>query len=214
MMGIELMENFRLPYFALNPKDFWARWHISLSTWLKDYLYIPLGGNRKGPRRQILNLFLTMLLGGLWHGAAWTFVAWGAIHGALLSVYHVWARGHLVKGAADSGRWVWARRILMFHLVCLCWIFFRAEGFGDAWAVLSGIFTNWSWDLRAANILTALVLLCWPLWAVQAFQLRTGEREVVPQLSVVPRAALYLVMALMFVWLGNAGGGAFIYFQF
>ena len=92
MMGFELMENFRLPYFAANPKEFWARWHISLSTWLKDYVYIPLGGNRRGPRRQTANLFSTMLLGGLWHGAAWTFVAWGAFHGALLAAWHGWTR--------------------------------------------------------------------------------------------------------------------------
>lgn len=78
MMGFDLMENFRLPYLAADPKEFWARWHISLSTWLKDYIYIPLGGNRRGARRQTANLFATMLLGGLWHGAAWTFVAWGA----------------------------------------------------------------------------------------------------------------------------------------
>lgn len=214
MMGISLMENFRLPYFALNPKDFWGRWHISLSTWLKDYLYIPLGGNRHGAGRQYLNLFLTMLLGGLWHGAAWTFVAWGAFHGLLLSLYHAWARGHVAKGAADSGHWVWVRRILMFHLVCIGWIFFRAGTFGDAWSVMSGIFCNWSWDIRAANLLTAIVLLCWPMWAVQWVQARSGEREVVPRLSLVPRTILYLVMALMFVWLGNTGGGAFIYFQF
>ena len=90
-MGVELMLNFNNPYAALNPKDFWSRWHISLSSWLRDYLYIPLGGNRKGRRRTYINLALTMLLGGLWHGAAWTFVTWGAFHGLLLVIYHRWA---------------------------------------------------------------------------------------------------------------------------
>jgi D-alanyl-lipoteichoic acid acyltransferase DltB (MBOAT superfamily) len=103
-MGVELMVNFNNPYFAVNPKDFWARWHISLSSWLRDYLYITLGGNRRGRRRTYVNLALTMLLGGLWHGAAWTFVAWGAFHGAMLVVYHAWAEKHVPKGAVDSGR--------------------------------------------------------------------------------------------------------------
>ena len=214
MMGFDLMENFRLPYFAKNPKEFWARWHISLSTWLRDYVYIPLGGNRKGPRRQTLNLFLTMLLGGLWHGAAWTFVAWGAFHGALLAAWHGWTRRRKAKSAGDSGRWAWVRRAGMFHLACLGWVFFRAGSFGDAWTVVSRVFTGWGWDVRAANMLTTLVLLCWPLWAVQALQGATGDMEAPRRLSPVPKAALWLVMALMFVWLANTGGGAFIYFQF
>ena len=221
MMGFDLMENFRLPYLAADPKEFWARWHISLSTWLKDYIYIPLGGNRRGARRQTANLFATMLLGGLWHGAAWTFVAWGAYHGALLAGWHVWARRRLAGGrnppprAPDGGgRWLWVRRVVMFHLICLGWVFFRAGSFAEVWNVMAGTFTRWAWDVRAANMLTALVLLCWPLWAVQAVQEKAGSREVVGKLSLVPRTALYLVMALMFVWLANTGGGAFIYFQF
>ncbi|MBR3583294.1 MAG: MBOAT family protein [Kiritimatiellae bacterium] len=216
MMGFDLMENFRLPYLAADPKEFWARWHISLSTWLKDYIYIPLGGNRRGARRQTANLFATMLLGGLWHGAAWTFVAWGAYHGALLAGWHAWVRGHggAKRSAEGDGGRLWARRVAMFHLVCLGWVFFRAGSFGEAWGVISGTFCNWAWDVRAANMATAMLLLCWPLWAVQALQARVGSLEVVGKLSLVPRTVLYLVMALMFVWLGNTGGGAFIYFQF
>ena len=214
MMGFELMENFRLPYLAKNPKEFWARWHISLSTWLRDYVYIPLGGNRKGSLRQMCNLFVTMLLGGLWHGAAWTFVAWGGFHGALLAAWHGWARGHVRKICPNSGRWIWVRRIVMFHLVCLGWVFFRAESFGEAWGVLARTFTDWTWDIRAANMLTAMVLLCWPLWLIQALQCATDDMEASRRLSVVPRAALILVMALMFICVGNTGGGAFIYFQF
>ena len=109
---------------------------------------------------------------------------------------------------------MWLRRTVMFHLVCLGWVFFRARSFGEAWQVISGMFCNWAWDVRAANMATAMVLFCWPLWAVQALQMQVGSREVVGKLSLVPRTALYLVMALMFVWLGNTGGGAFIYFQF
>lgn len=214
MMGIDLMVNFRNPYFAKNPKEFWARWHISLSTWLKDYIYIPLGGNRRGARRQVANLWTTMLLGGLWHGAAWTFVIWGAFHGALLSIYHLWSRRFLVKRAPDSGRWAWSRRILMFHLACLGWVFFRAKGMGEVSTVLSQIFTHFSWDLHASNMLTAMILLCTPLWLIQLLQERTGRTDAAAYLSLVPRAALYALMAVMFLALANTGGGAFIYFQF
>ncbi|NLE27424.1 MAG: MBOAT family protein [Clostridiaceae bacterium] len=213
-MGIELMLNFNNPYFAVNPKEFWARWHISLSSWLRDYLYISLGGNRRGRGRRYANLALTMLLGGLWHGAAWTFVVWGAFHGLLLVVYHAWASRFAPKGGADSGRWVWLRRILLFHLVCLGWLFFRAESLGQAGALLQQIFTAFEWNGQAVNMLAALIVLCLPLWLVQGLQVRTGRLDAPMELSLVPRAALLAVMILMFLALGHTGGGAFIYFQF
>lgn len=213
-MGVELMVNFNNPYFALNPKDFWSRWHISLSTWLRDYLYIPLGGNRRGRRRTYINLALTMLLGGLWHGAAWTFIAWGAFHGLLLVVYHAWSERFVPRGAVDSGRFVWLRRIGMFHLACLGWLFFRAGSMGQVGNMLHGIFTNFAWDLNAANMLAALVLFCLPLWLVQVLQVKTGNLAAPAELSIIPRAALVAVMVAMLLILGNTGGGAFIYFQF
>lgn len=213
-MGIELMLNFNNPYFAVNPKEFWARWHISLSSWLRDYLYISLGGNRRGRGRRYANLALTMLLGGLWHGAAWTFVVWGAFHGLLLVVYHAWASRFAPKGGADSGRGVWLRRILLFHLVCLGWLFFRAESLGQAGALLQQIFTAFEWNGQAVNMLAALIVLCLPLWLVQELQVRTGRLDAPMELSLVPRAALLAVMILMFLALGHTGGGAFIYFQF
>ena len=214
LMGVELMVNFNNPYFALNPKDFWARWHISLSSWLRDYLYIPLGGNRKGPRRMYINLALTMLLGGLWHGAAWTFVIWGAFHGLLLVGYHAWSRRFSVKGAVDSGRWLWLRRAGMFHLVCLGWLFFRADSVGQVAAMLREMVGHFAWNAEAANMLAAILLLCLPLWLVQLLQVKTRDLLAPAGLSLVPRTALYAVMILMFLALGNTGGGAFIYFQF
>ena len=214
LMGVDLMVNFNNPYFALNPKDFWARWHISLSSWLRDYLYIPLGGNRKGPRRMYINLALTMLLGGLWHGAAWTFVAWGAFHGLLLVVYHAWSDRFLVKGALDSGRWLWLRRVWMFHLVCLGWLFFRADSLGQVATMLREMFGHFAWNAEAANMLATLLLLCLPLWLVQGLQVKTRDLLAPTGLSWVPRTALYAVIILMFLALGNTGGGAFIYFQF
>src|SRR5262249_43056099 len=122
--------NFKLPYFALNPTDFWLRWHVSLSTWLRDYLYIPLGGSRATPAKTYRNLLLTMLLGGLWHGAAWNFVLWGAFHGLLLIGYRVLDRNPEHEDPW-SGRFSYARvvakMLLMFGFTVFGWILFRAR---------------------------------------------------------------------------------------
>ena len=125
MFGLRIPENFRSPYQALNPRDFWRRWHISLSTCLRDYLYIPLGGNRGGRWRTLANLMVTMLLGGLWHGASWTFVVWGGYHGLLLVLDHVTSRA-MEKVAAPL------RRAITFLLVMLGWVLFRSSSFGMA----------------------------------------------------------------------------------
>src|SRR5262245_57764182 len=135
MLGFKLPCNFRMPYLAANITDFWRRWHISLSSWLRDYLYVPLGGNRHGTWATYRNLLLTMLLGGLWHGAAWTFVAWGLLHGVLLAVHRAWPW-------KDAGG-VWLRPFgVATTLLCVCigWVFFRAQSFGDAWTILSAMF--------------------------------------------------------------------------
>ncbi len=133
VIGYDLPENFNMPYVATSLSDFWKRWHITLSQWLRDYLYIPLGGNRKGPHRTYFNLMATMLLGGLWHGANWTFVIWGCLHGLGLAVSHAypgktwntWPRLQVVVN--------W---LLTYCYVCLCWVFFRAESFTDAMTIL------------------------------------------------------------------------------
>ncbi|HMP04188.1 MAG TPA: MBOAT family protein [Gemmatales bacterium] len=137
MLGFELPLNFNLPYRAESLSDFWRRWHITLSTFLRDYLYIPLGGNRGGRWLTCRNLMITMLLGGLWHGAAWTFIAWGALHGFYLVVQHLWQGEQRTRPAAevDDDAWSWGRVLrvaLTFHLVCGGWIFFRAQSFADA----------------------------------------------------------------------------------
>jgi D-alanyl-lipoteichoic acid acyltransferase DltB (MBOAT superfamily) len=134
LFGFRLNENFLAPYKAVSIQDFWHRWHISLSTWLRDYLYVPLGGNRKGPLRTYVNLALVMLLGGLWHGANWTFVFWGALHGLWLGINRWWQRRgwHGLPGA-------WGKVVsvlITFHLVCFAWVFFRSKTFGDAASVL------------------------------------------------------------------------------
>ncbi len=139
LMGFHLPENFRLPYQSLSLTDFWRRWHISLSSWLRDYLYYGLGGNRKGPWRTYINLLLTMLLGGLWHGANWKFVFWGAMHGSILAVEKKLAT--IFPSYLNPTRW-WSKGLAWFwtfHFVCFCWIFFRATSFADAWLVLKRI---------------------------------------------------------------------------
>lgn len=131
LIGFQIPDNFRLPYFATSPIDFWRRWHISLSSWLRDYLYIPLGGNRNSRQR---NIFITMLLGGLWHGAAWNFVVWGAFHGLLIMISHYMKEmSSLAFINQSSSRWVsTAKRLLTFYLVILSWVLFRASSLDSA----------------------------------------------------------------------------------
>ena len=143
IMGFDLGINFNYPYRSLNVTEFWHRWHISLSTWLRDYIYIPLGGNRKGKVRQHFNLMVTMLLGGLWHGAAWTFVVWGAGHGIALCI-HKLCKPWLDKIESTSFTRV-VSWLITFSFVAFLWIFFRANTFQAAGQVISGIFTDFEW---------------------------------------------------------------------
>ena len=139
MFNVRFPANFDSPYQARDITDFWRRWHITLSQFLRDHLYIPLGGNRKGPIRRHLNLFITMLLGGLWHGAGWTFVLWGALHGAYLVINHAWS--HAIDGVAWANSLVarFGGRVLTLLAVIVGWVFFRAKTFGDAIAMLEGM---------------------------------------------------------------------------
>lgn len=142
MFGVNLPLNFDSPYKARNISDFWRRWHMTLSRFLREYLYIPLGGNRKGPLRRYANLFITMLLGGLWHGAGWTFVAWGALHGLYLIINHAWQALWSRPGAtaAPSGRLYSAISVaITFLAVVVAWVFFRAHSFQDAGNILAGM---------------------------------------------------------------------------
>ncbi|MEX0314181.1 MAG: MBOAT family protein [Allomuricauda sp.] len=133
LLGFRFMQNFNLPYFSSSITEFWRRWHISLSSWLRDYLYIPLGGNRKGILKQYRNLFLTMLLGGLWHGSSWNFVIWGAAHGTLLAVEK--------KFDLIPKTYKWFKNAIVFLAVSLIWILFRSLNFGDSSIIFSKIFS-------------------------------------------------------------------------
>lgn len=158
VMGIKLMKNFQHPYFAKSISEFWRRWHVSLSTWFRDYVYIPLGGNRAGARRTAINLFITFLLSGLWHGANWTFVIWGALHGAYIILNHWmeprWTRlrdsGFTKRfGSTLSG----ASLLSTFGLVCFAWIFFRASTLPDAFYIVTHLFSGWPDFVRQTSSL-------------------------------------------------------------
>ncbi|MCA9537263.1 MAG: MBOAT family protein [Myxococcales bacterium] len=206
MMGVELMENFAHPYFATDITAFWRRWHISLSSWLRDYLYIPLGGNRGGPWRTDRNLMLTMLLGGLWHGAGWNFVAWGGLHGLALLMHK------RVQRSGEAGR---ARRVfgwlLTMAVVGLAWVFFRAADFGQAWAVLSGIVAFEGGAARRTLLIAAVALFA--LLFIDVPQARAGDHLALRRWPWWLRGPVYAGMALAAVLLSGTEV-PFLYFQF
>ncbi|MFH1136068.1 MAG: MBOAT family O-acyltransferase [Pseudomonadota bacterium] len=228
LLGYKIPENFRSPYTALNLQDFWRRWHISLSTWLRDYLYISLGGNRLGPGRKYLNLMITMVLGGLWHGAHTRFLLWGALHGAGLAVTHFVED---LRGRGEpSHRNRYRRRIqdqvgrapgwlgnilswlLLFHFVTLLWVFFRADDAARAWDVIRSI-PAWRsgagfepWVVPA--ILAGLAVQFTGGWTMKSF---LGLQQ---RLPVFLQAAVIALACVVILRLGPEGVPPFIYFQF
>lgn len=170
VLNIRLPINFNSPYKSLNIRDFWQRWHISLSRWLRDYLYIPLGGNRKGTYRTLFNLIITFLLGGLWHGAGWTFVVWGGLHGAALALHRVWR----MTGLRLPSLFAW---LCTFLFINFTWVFFRAESLSDAYRVLKGMF---SYNLRTPLLMTNITNISFSsemakLWAIDGPLLTTAH---------------------------------------
>ncbi|MBN1558253.1 MAG: MBOAT family protein [Lentisphaerae bacterium] len=211
-LGFDLMVNFRSPYLAADPRDFWRRWHISLSTWLRDYLYISLGGSRAGRIKTLRNIGVTMLLGGLWHGAAWTFVLWGAYHGLLLIVQRAWEWA----AAPRRPRAVWLRRAACFHLVCLGWILFRSAGLAQAAALAGSVFRFGAYRLEAGMLpwLARLGPLVGLVVLVQVLQERTQDTAAVWRLPLPARVAAALVFSYSIILFGVHHGQTFIYFQF
>ena len=215
VLGFSLIDNFRYPYAALGFSDFWRRWHISLSTWLRDYLYVPLGGNRKGPGRTYVNLMLTMLIGGLWHGAAWTFVVWGGLHGLYLVVERF-----LRQRIGDWPMWQrWYSRVLLialtYALVNLTWVFFRAQEFATAWRVLGGMlgFGAEGAPILSTYALASVLVVMLPLLAVHGWM---RERELHIEVQRLPTLAVGVLWAAMafLIAITQGGSDAFIYFQF
>lgn len=215
LMGFELMVNFRLPYFARTPSEFWQRWHISLSSWLRDYLYIPLGGNRGGAFKTYRNLLLTMLLGGLWHGAAYNFILWGAYHGAILVVYRAIGRG-VAWRPPDSGvigsAFGAGQTALMFTLTVLGWVIFRAGSLQQIGGMLAGL--NFEGGRGTNTRLSQLLIFGTPLLFAQLWQYKRGDLLALPKLSPWIVGPVYGCMLAGIVALAARKSIEFIYFQF
>lgn len=238
LMGIDLVKNFDKPYGARSIKEFWARWHISLSTWLRDYVYIPLGGNRCSKPRHMFNLFVTFLLSGLWHGAAWTFVIWGALHGVYQIIGNLTAAPRRKMreklGLEQSQAWKLVQRAFTFGLVCFSWIFFRANSLADAGVAIVKLFTDWSFSLAWVGTalqsidldLAALLSIALSALLLILLQKKITELDVFRADRSLYRAAdvtdavfyALLLAAVIFGWIAIATAdgyaNAFIYFQF
>jgi D-alanyl-lipoteichoic acid acyltransferase DltB (MBOAT superfamily) len=219
LLGFHFMVNFRQPFLANRMQDFWRRWHISLSTWLRDYLYIPLGGSAYGGRKTSRNLMITMVLAGLWHGANWTFIIFGAIHGVVLTVerYFFPAKRKLADASPPSGSVgflaLWTQRVLTFHILCLSLAFFRATSLGSAVQLLSGL-SNFAWRSEYASAFFMLCIFSIPLFVADLLMEASGQEypfATAPYAMRTGLAALALVVLALF---SGSNLNAFVYFQF
>lgn len=217
--GYDLCKNFNMPYLAKNPSEFWKRWHISLSSWLQDYLYISLGGNRKGRARTYINLMLTMLLGGLWHGASWQMVFWGALHGGALILhkafrstsdrYRLAVKNDILKRITTV-----ASVISMYLFTCLGWVFFRAQSFPDAITIISRILTNAD-GVQYYYVFTFIYgLIIAAAFAIGARKNNGDGFYPLLDFSKFRSKVLILIVILLMLMFFYAGDTAFIYFQF
>lgn len=217
VMGFDLMQNFRRPYLATSPAAFWKRWHISLSTWFQDYLYIPLGGSRVSIPRNCFNLFLTFMVSGLWHGASWTFIIWGALNG----LYMVTER--LINEARKKGGFIsrikvprLVASVITFLLISFAWIFFRANSMHDALLIVKKIFTTsgkpyLSDPSQLLFSLTGIAILFLYDWQNEFF---VNKNILINNKNVVIRNVTYATIILLILLIGVFDGGQFIYFQF
>jgi D-alanyl-lipoteichoic acid acyltransferase DltB (MBOAT superfamily) len=233
LLGIDLVVNFRFPYFVRTPQEFWTHWHISLSEWLRDYLFLPLSfsfsrrfdgirwfGLRDDFWIYAASTLVTMILAGLWHGAAWTFVLWGAYQGVLLVVFRVLALRKSSKHRSTISGWVFEWRhvpsvLLMFALTCYGWLLFRSDSWAQAIRFTIRLFTAFqpSWEgLRAGGL--PLLVYAGPLLAIHAAEARKGSLETVPGWPRVARYSIYVAIVYAIALFGDIEGSDFIYFQF
>ncbi len=212
LIGMVLPDNFRFPYGAIGFSDFWRRWHITLSTWLRDYLYIPLGGNRKGPTRTYINLMLTMLLGGLWHGAAWTFVVWGMLHGLYLGIERLLQNKVKITLNAWNG---FLLAFLTYTCINITWVFFRAREFETAWNMIASMFFfHMDGDKVLEYLDIVIVLLVTTgLFLSHWFMRNTSVKEVAIKMPQWVLGIIWGVMIILLV-IAQGSGEQFIYFQF
>ena len=215
LFGYKLPDNFNFPYAATSLGSFWRRWHISLSSWLRDYLYIPLGGNRSGLAKQMRNLIITMFLGGIWHGASWNFVIWGATHGTFLAIER-FSQIRRRKSQSSEDRPVGSLALgwlITQTIVLLCWIPFRAKTLGDSLTVISGIFT-WRTAITAAPVSIPLALLILPILCDTVFVRLLRSQSQKPLLRPELGLGLLVLCALGVGLITKTGLRSFIYFQF
>jgi alginate O-acetyltransferase complex protein AlgI len=213
LLGFKFPQNFDGPYTAASLQDFWRRWHMTLSRWLRDYVYIPLGGNRGGEWFTYRNLMLTMLIGGLWHGAGWTFIVWGGIHGLGLVIERL-RRGPHADDAAMTARQRLIGRLITFHVVCLAWIFFRADSFATARELLTGLFTGWD---EPSPLVTGGVLLAIFVGIGSQYLPTRFPAAVMARYSRLPAVGQIAILAIALMLthaMGPEGVAPFIYFQF
>ena len=214
MFGVELMKNFETPYFARSISEFWSRWHISLSTWFRDYVYIPLGGNRVSPARTFLNLFVVFLISGFWHGANWTFLIWGALHGGYLIGERL--LGGSRKDAAEQKQSALVQSLkiaVTFHLVLISWILFRARSVQEAWSIFYKILFDHGpvfWNVIIIQSAMAIVILL----IVDLFHWRTKFWDRIAEFPIALRVSAALVLLFAIVLFGVESQNQFIYFQF
>jgi D-alanyl-lipoteichoic acid acyltransferase DltB (MBOAT superfamily) len=214
LMGIELNVNFLFPYFVTTPQAFWRNWHISLSTWLRDYLYIPLGGNRGSSWKTRRNLMITMVLGGLWHGAAWTFVVWGAYQGLMLALYRVVAGARPAEPQRVGWRTVLAG-LVMFHVTCYGWLIFRAASVHQVWTFSRLLVTDLQPGANTFNSLFVPFLqIVVPFLVLHIYQAKRGTELAVLSLPMPVRYAVYGAVFYLVLLFGDFEGAQFIYFQF
>lgn len=206
LIGIQLDENFNLPYCVTNPSDFWKRWHISLSGWFRDYVYIPMGGSRKGSICTYRNILLTMLVSGIWHGANWTFVLWGFIHGVAQCLHRLWKKRIAVSN--------WLMMAVNFTFVTIAWTIFRSDSLGTVGNIFLGVLT-WQGGIPYIYVFTPIYFLLVMLWEWKSYYRNNGKVKY-PMLDLDKPVHLGIFTAEVLLILGLAyfGNGAFIYNQF
>ena len=223
VLGFELMENFRRPYFSTSVAQFWQRWHISLSTWFRDYLYFPLGGNRRGQRRTLFNIALVFALSGLWHGANWTFVVWGALHALYMMVPIVRGRNQNPPAPFLGWRSQFSRGLSVlgtFHLVCFAWIFFRAQSLGDAQVLIAhcwpfaGVSSQVFFPKFGVTPMVLTILGLGILFCVEWSERRENIHLRLMRRPRYQRWAFYQMLIALTLLLGAWGETEFVYFQF
>jgi D-alanyl-lipoteichoic acid acyltransferase DltB (MBOAT superfamily) len=217
LLGFQFPQNFNSPYAARSVQDFWRRWHMTLSFWLRDYLYVPLGGSRGSPNSTYRNIMITMVLGGLWHGAAWTFAIWGAIHGVAQCAGH-WrrdrrrARGLVTLSEHPAA--IWRQRLVTFHIVCFGWIFFDAPTLNGAFTMVARLFTTWGDPAPLVRLPVVFVIVFALSLQFTPHRWIAAAEEIFARMTSFAKAATLAAVLLLITTLGPPGVAPFIYYKF